>query len=403
MDERQAAGQDLRFLLLYALALAGGALAYVPFLTILLPILVADMAGEAKVTWLAYATFAGAATASFANIAFGWLSDKTGSRVPWIATGLISSTILLIAFSQVTTLIGVIALVIAWQAALNMMLAPLVAWAGDCVPDHQKGLLGGLIAISPAFGALSAALITIPDLADGEQRLWLVAGMVIICVLPALLIGRPRPFPALTGNAEKPRKPATFDWRSANPAVIRMWLARLLLQVSESALFAFLYFWLRSIDATMNDASVAQLFCLVLICSIPVSIFAGKWSDRRGRPFVPLPAAALMAAGGLLVMAGAESPFAAMAGYALFALCAAVFLSLHSAQTLRVLPDPAKRGKHLGLFNLTNTTPALIMPWLTLTIEPAFGFAGLFVVLALCAVIAAALLVNMPEPSRSPA
>jgi MFS family permease len=400
MDEPQAAGQDLRFLLLYALALAGGALAYVPFLTILLPMLVADIAGSAKVTWLAYATFAGAATASLANIAFGWLSDKTRSREPWIAAGLIASTILLIAFSQVTSLFGIIVLVIAWQASLNMMLSPLMAWAGDCVPDHQKGLLGGLIAISPAAGALSAAIITIPGLADSVQRLWLVAVMVMICVLPALLIGRPRPFPELNMRTSTKPESAVAVFRPGNPTVARMWLARLLLQVSESALFAFLYFWLRSIDGTMNDARVAQLFGIVLICSIPVSILAGKWSDRQGLPFVPLPAAALAAACGLLLMASAATPFAAMAGYAMFALAAAVFLSLHSAQTLRVLPDPAKRGQHLGLFNLTNTTPALIMPWLTLTIEPVFGFAGLFVVLALCALIAAVLTATIPKPAQ---
>lgn len=59
-----APDQSARFLLLYAVALAGGAVAYVPFLTILMPIRVADLAGEAKVAWLAYATFAGAATAA---------------------------------------------------------------------------------------------------------------------------------------------------------------------------------------------------------------------------------------------------------------------------------------------------------------------------------------------------
>src|SRR3546814_20355748 len=51
---------------------------------------------------------------------------------------------------DVWTLVGII---IAWQLTLNMMLGPLAAWAGDCVPDDQKGLLGGLLAFSPALGA----------------------------------------------------------------------------------------------------------------------------------------------------------------------------------------------------------------------------------------------------------
>ena len=137
------------------------------------------------------------------------------------------------------------------------------------------------------------------------------------------------------------------------------------------------------------------MFGLVLLCSIPVSIVAGRWSDRAGRPFLPLPVAAAAAAVGLVLMALAGSTSAAIVGYALFGLAATVFLSLHSAQTLRVLPRPERRGLHLGLFNLTNTTPSLVMPWMVVVIEPVFGFSGLFVALALCALAAAGLLASI--------
>lgn len=174
-----------------------------------------------------------------------------------------------------------------------------------------------------------------------------------------------------------------------------MWIARLLMQISEAALFAFLYFWFRSVDQALGDARIAQIFGLVLACSIPVSIMARRWSDRAGRPFLPLPVAAGIAAIGLVLMALAGSTVAAIASYALFGLAATVFLSLHSAQTLRVLPRPERRGLHLGLFNLTNTTPSLVMPWMVVVIEPVFGFAGLFVALSLCALAAAALLATI--------
>ena len=51
---------------------------------------------------------------------------------------------------------------------------------------------------------------------------------------------------------------------------------------------------------------------------------------------------------------GAVWMVAAMAGFAVFSLASAVFLALHSAQTLRVLSRPERRGRDLGLFNLTN-------------------------------------------------
>lgn len=156
--------QTSRFLWLYALAAAGGAVAYVPFLTILLPVKVAAMAGEDSVSGVAYLAFAGASAASMANIVFGWLSDTTRSRSGWIWAGLALSSVLLGCMPLAKSLPALMVLLVAWQVALNMMLAPLAAWAGDCVPDGQKGLLGGLLAFAPALGALSGALVTWPGL-----------------------------------------------------------------------------------------------------------------------------------------------------------------------------------------------------------------------------------------------
>ena len=108
--------------------------------------------------------------------------------------------------------------------------------------------------------------------------------------------------------------------------------------------------------------------------------------------------AAGIAALALGVMAAAPGLTVALAGYALFGLGASVFLALHSAQTLRVLPRPQSRGRDLGLFNLTNTVPSLIMPAITLAMVPVFGFAGLFLVLALLAGLASLLLLVFRAP-----
>lgn len=385
--------QSRRFLWLYALASAGGAIAYVPFLTILLPMRVTELAGTDDVAWLAYATFFGAIAASLSNIAFGWASDLTGRRVQWITAGLLSSSMLLGAFGAVGSALSVILLLFGWQVALNMMLAPLTAWAGDQVPDAQKGRLGGLLAFAPAAGAVAGVLVTLPGLASADMRLWMVAALVLLCVAPVLLFGRPRAMPALHGQRDSFTGGARRDGDLA-----RMWLARLLVQVSEAALFAFLFFWFRAIDPAMTDARVAQIFSLILLGAVPLALAAGRWADRHDRPFAPL---ALCAAGsglGLLVMAAAPSLGTAIAGYVLFGLSASVFLSLHSAQTLRVLPRAEHRGRDLGLFNLTNTGPSLVMPWLTLALVPVFGFSGLFVVLAGFALAAALLLLRMPRP-----
>jgi len=374
-----------RFLWLFALAWAGGAVAYVPFLTILLPLRVVAIAGEDSVRLLGLITFCGALAASVGNILFGWLSDRTGDRRLWVAAGLLMSVTLLVSVPVGRDPVSIIALVVCWQLALNMMLGPLSAWAADRVPREQTGFLGGLMALSPALGALSGVIATVPGLADANQRLWLVAAMVAACVAPVILFGRTSPpLPSAADAKGPPRKFA-----------VRMWLARLLVQIAEAALFAYLLLYFRTLDPGVDESQIARLFGAVLAAALPVAIMAGRFADRTLRHALPLALCASGSAIGLVAMSLAANLGQAVAAYILFGLATTVFLSLHSGLTLRVLPDPRHRGRDLGIFNLTNTVPSLIMPWLTIAIVPQRGFATLFVVLAVLAAASAVLLFSL--------
>lgn len=381
--------QPLWFLVLYALAWAGGSIAYVPFLTILLPVRVAALVpGGQAIVWLSAIAFCGAISASIGHILFGWLSDVTGMRRPWAALGLALSCVLLLVVPWTHGLRDIVVIVVLWQLGLNMMLAPLAAWGADCVPDAQKGLLGGLLAFAPGLGALAGALVTIPGLASADGRLTVVALVVAAAVLPALLLGNrvvaiAAPLQAATAPAEQ---------QTRKSAALRMWAARLLVQVAEAALFSFLYLWLRSIDPTVQDHLTARVFSLVLVTSAPAALLAGRWADQRQHPFRPLVICTLIAPIGLVGMALSQSVSAGIVSYAIFGFSTSIFLALHSAQTLRTLPDSNRRGRDLGLFNLTNTMPSLVMPWFTLALVPWFGFSGLFLLFAALAMLAALLL-----------
>lgn len=393
MTAPDPARQAPRFLALYALAAAGGAIAYVPFLTILLPLHATRIAGDEALALLAGCAFVGAVAASLANIAFGWASDRTGGRRGWIVAGLIGSSLLLLAIEQVTQPAALIAIIALWQLSLNMMLGPLAAWAGDAVPHGQKGLLGGLLALAPALGALTGMLVTQDALVPTGQRMAVVAAIVAACVAPVLIAGRPHPMPQLMRPVATPdRLPAR---RRIEGVVARMWLARLLVQIAEAALFAFLLLWLRSVAPGLGENDAATLFAGVLCAAVLFTLAAGRWSDRHDSPIRPLAICAGMAAAGLAVMAGAAGLPMAIAGYALFGLASSVFLALHSSQTLRVLPRPQTRGRDLGVFNLTNTVPSLVMPWLTLALVPSYGFGALFALLAALAAGACILLLRL--------
>jgi MFS family permease len=388
--------QSARFMYLYALAVSGGAVAYIPFLTILLPVRATGLAGDDALNMLAIAAFVGAISASIANIAFGWASDVTCARRPWICAGLVLSSSLLIAMPLATGPAMLITMIVLWQIGLNMMLAPLGAWAGDSIPDSQKGLLGGLLALAPALGALSGAFVTMQGFAPFENRETLVAILVVVMVGPVLLIGKPFQMPKLMQRTLA-ADPLDLRVIATRRAAIRMWLARLLVQIAEASLFAFLLLWFRSLDPDFGENGAASIFALVLGLAVFLALAVGRWSDRANRPILPLVWGAAIAAAGLLVMSFAPSLPFAIAGYVAFGLASSVFLALHTSQTLRVLPRPHTRGRDLGIFNLTNTVPSLIMPWLTLALVPAYGFDALFLLLAGLAFVASALLLTMPR------
>ena len=372
------------FLWLFALAWAGGAIAYVPFLTIWLPLRVIGIAGPDSVRILGIITFCGAIAASIGNIAFGWLSDWTGTRRPWILAGLTLTAVLLLLMGESRNVVTVVGLVICWQLALNMMLGPLSAWAADRVPRNKTGLLGGLMALSPAFGALSGIVVTIPGFANAQQRLWLIAAMMCTCVIPALIFARRVTPLAAVPQAESARPARRF--------AITMWIARLLVQIAEAALFAYLLLYLRSLAPAIDESRVARLFGAVPLVAFPIAIGVGALADKSPRPARPLALCASCSALGLVALLWSSTIGQAMAAYVLFGLATTVFLSVHSGQTLRVLPDPRHRGRDLGLFNLTNTAPSLIMPWLTISVVPTHGYATLFGILAALATISAAML-----------
>lgn len=393
-NQPPSARQPSKFLWLYALAWAGGAVAYVPFLTILLPVRIASFTRDSQVEWLAYMTFCGALSASVAAILFGWLSDRTRSRRPWVAAGLVLTIVISLTMSRANDLQTLLLLIILWQLALNMMLGPLAAWAADHVPRTQLGFLGGLLAFSPAMGALAGALITAPGIPGWDARMSLVAVMVALCVMPALLLARPaRP------NLDEPLAPQAARPMSKRLAA-SMWLARFLVQICEGALFAYLYYYFRSVDPSFDAVWIARLFGAVLAVSVPVSLFFGRWSDRHGRPMAPLVASAAAASVSLLAMALSRTPAEATAAYVCFGLGATTFLSLHSAQTFRVLRQSKSRGRDLGLFNLTNTGPSLIMPVLAIAIVPSFGYSKLLLILAALALLATFILWSVANRLR---
>lgn len=363
-----------KFLLLFALANAGGVVGYAPFLTLIFPARILDVAGVSAIQWLSAATFAGALAASAGNVGFGWASDLVGTRKAWATAGLFL-TIGSYAFLYfASTLAAIILAIVVYQLSLNMMLSPLMAWAADTVPDEQKGLLGGWLAAGPPIGAVAGVVATLPILGHEWMQLSIVCVLVFVLTGPLLLWS--------PSAASRPIPPVRRDPMQLRLDFGLLWLARLIVQVAGAVLFSFLLLFFKSMPERITQSNIALLSAATLTIAFPITLAVGRLSDRLG-PRKPFLISVVIAAGlGLLVMALKRDVALAMLGYALFECSIAVFLSLHSAYAMQVLPSPARRGRDMGVLNLTNTFPSLVAPLLAVWLVPGNGFVVLFCVLA---------------------
>lgn len=378
-----AAHRSPLFLIAFALGNAGGVIGYLPLLSLLLPIKIARVAGADRIGALTATVVAGAVVASGANILFGWLSDRSvargGGRRGWISGGIVATALSYALVVLADTPLAIVAAIMLFQVAVNAVLAPMLAIMADEIPDAQKGVAGGLLALgNPAAALVSALLIASPALSDGV-RLGIVAAAMAAALLPLLLM-RAVPLGSVaapTATAENP-----MAWRDLAIAS----LARLLVQVAGSALSLYLLYYFESVVPGAAPHALAAYIGVLLAVSyvvpLPAAVLLGRLSDRlqARKPF--LLGAGTLATAGLVVMAAATDRTAGAIGFGIYAVGSAVFLALHAGFAMQLLPDPRRRGRDLGLLNLTNTLPALLGPLLTWALATPQDFTPLLAVLS---------------------
>jgi len=368
-------GRQDRLLLLFALANAGGVVAYAPLLTLLLPGRIMGVAGPAHIQWVGATVLAGAVAASVSNILWGWLSDVAGTRRRWATVGLCLTVASYVPLFLATSLPAIIAAVCLYQFMLNMLLAPLAAWMAQGVPDDRKGRLGGWLGAGPLVGALAGVAATFHGATNAWLPLAVVCVLVVAFTAPLLVLQPATANPPMAVRVTPPEARFGGD-------LVALWIARLLVQVAGGTLFGFLLLYFHALATAPADGQVAQLSAGALLLAFPIAYVFGAKSDRIGRrkPFLVVTAA--VAAAGLMIMGQATAFMLCAFGYLLFAVGSNVFLALHSGYAMQLLPSPARCGRDLGLINLSNTLPSIVAPVLALWLVPAHGFSLLLTILS---------------------
>lgn len=395
---------SVRFVWLYALAWGGGVIAYAPFLALVLPIRIQAFAHAEKVALLSVITLVGAVTASAVNILVGVFSDRSVAgprgRRPWVLGGLAAVLACYGLIPFCVTPAALFGSVILLQVALNILLAPLAAIAADETPDRQKGVVSAAMGAGGALAMLAGVLVTASPRLSLVGQLAIIVGLIILCIAPFLLLERRRG--ALITVSEH----SVSAVLRRRQDLVRVWIARLLMQICGGVLFAYLVYYLQSLDrvglwsgASDIAGQAARLSGSVAIALVPLAVGVGRLSDRAGarRPF--LVATGLMAALGLVTMALTSHWLLAFLAYGLFSCGLGLFLTLQSAYAMQLLANPSHRGRDLGILNLTNTLPTVAATGLAWVLVRGGDFTLVMAILAGLAVVATVLMALVRDVS----
>ncbi len=319
----------------------------------------------------------------------GALSDRTtsrfGRRRPWMAAGALVFALSLFLLGVQSSMIGI---GFFWSCALIgfcMLTAALTATISDQVPVTQRGYVSGWLSAPQAIGTI-AGLVLVTMLFTGQFVGYSVmAILLVVLVTPFLLFVRdtrllPDQREPLTARGIleslwiSPREHPDFGWTL---------LSRILVNFGNAfGTTLLLYFLAFGLGLGMGDAEDGLLLLtgIYMVFVIVASLGAGKWSDKVGRRKVFVFVASTLQAIAALLLAFVPSLDVAMVAAGLLGLGYGCFLSVDQALATQVLPDPASRGKDLGIMNIATAVPQAIAPLLgAITVAALGGFSGLFI------------------------
>ncbi|WP_291055212.1 MFS transporter [Herbiconiux sp.] len=330
----------------------------------------------------------------FALVTFpitGALSDRTtsrfGRRRPWIAAGAVLFAVALFLLGLQSSLAGV---GLWWTVAIIgfcVLSAALTAAISDQVPVDQRGLVSSFISAPQAVGLILGVLLATTLFTGQFFGYTAMAVLLVVLVAPFCLVMPDAQLarsdrPVLTVRAivqsmwVSPRAHPDFGWTLTSRILVNIGNA-----LGTTLLLYFLMFGLRDPNA---EDDLLLLIVIYTVFVVVASIVAGALSDRLGRRRIFVLAAAVLQAVAALLLAFVPELTVTMVAAALLGLGYGTFLSVDQALATQVLPDPASRGKDLGIMNIATAVPQAIAPLLGAAVVSWLGgFPGLFLLSAL--------------------
>lgn len=374
-------------------------------------VIVRRMVGaEAAPAALAMISAVGAATAMVANPLFGWLADRTRSRLgrrrPWLIGGGIGG---LLGTAVMAWSPDVVTLAVAWlltQAAYNACYGAINGLVSQGLPPEERTRAGGLFSAAGFLGTLpglAMAAIFPTDIVPMLLTVPAIAAIVIIVIAVRI---------------DDPPRPATLPrsgWARSGIAplmtgpFIAAFATRFIIVVEMTAglafaLYLFMDRWGMAEDVGVQLTSLSTLFGAAAV--VAASLAIASTPARRIAPRTLLVASLMLLLVGMLGRGFAPTPWAFLAASLIAGIGIGTGMTSTRALAQGALP-PHDSALGLGVFNIANTAGPIFAPllaaWL-LERADVLGFpdayTGMYVLLAVPVVIVAGLIPLLPKTRR---
>jgi len=378
-------------------------LAKFPFTQIVLPLQILAFDPGNKVVDLAIIAGVGSFFGLVVNPIAGALSDRTtgtwGRRRPWLIAGGLLSAVMLVLLAFAPGIIGLLIEWIVYQMVVNAVLTALLATIPDQVPARQRGTVSAYTGLSYPLGLIVGTLLVTRVLKSAiAPSYYVIAAIFLVIILAFALLLPDKPLAkGVMPSFHLGRFLASF-WISPrrNPDFAWAWITRFLLIMSSAVITVYLLYYLQ--DALHFSADVAAQRATIFntIYGIILIVFAflsGFISDKIQRRKIFVMGAGILVALSMLILAFVVSWTGVLVAAAIFGLGYGVYIAVDIALITEVLPSAESRGKDMGVFNIANSLPQVIVPIIAVaTISSFHNYTFLFVVVAIAAVLSGVLI-----------
>lgn len=313
------------------------------------------------------------AIAQFAKLGSGMLSDRIGSRKPWLLAGYGLSAVTKPLFPLAASVAPVAAARFLDRIGKGVRGAPRDALLADVTPPQARGaaygLRQGLDTVGAILGPLAASALLFLHGNSIRSALWWAVLPAIICILTIIVFVR-EPERRLAKAGTRPG----FAGCGALP--FAFWIATAAAAALTLARFSDAFLILRANALHVPLVGVPIVMVVMNVVYALSSYPAGALSDRVGRRgLLAAGTLALIAADGILGFAHGDAGLGA--GVALWGLHMGLTQGLLSAMVADAAPAHL-RGTAFGVFYAVSGVALLLASSLAGVLWDAFGGSGPF-------------------------